>query len=90
MTLSRNLNRAAAEQPAKDKHSPTSQCARILKRLQQRGRITNVEMISMRILRGSERIRNLKAEGYVIKSNRVKGGLWEYVYFGHEDDGGDA
>lgn len=63
-----------------------SQAKRILKFLKLKGRITNVEMVRMRILRGSERIRELKKDGYIIVSHHLTGGLWEYVYKGHEDD----
>lgn len=65
-----------------------SQAKQILKVLKIKGRISNVEIINMRILRGSERIRELKKDGYRIVSNRVKGGIWEYIYRGHEDDEG--
>lgn len=63
-----------------------SQTKRILKFLKLKGRITNVEMVRMRILRGSERIRELKKDGYIIVSHHINGGLWEYVFKGHEDD----
>jgi hypothetical protein len=69
--------------------SPTtkeSQAQKILKVLKDKGRITNVEIIKMYILRGSERIRELKKDGYRIVTHHVKGGIWEYVYMGHEDD----
>lgn len=69
-----------------DLQTRESQARRILKFLKLKGRITNVEMVRMRILRGSERIRELKADGYIIVTNHVKGGIWEYVYKGHEDD----
>lgn len=63
-----------------------SHAKRILKVLKAKGRITNVEMYNMYIHRGSERIRELKADGYRIVSHHVKGPLWEYVFKGHEDD----
>lgn len=63
-----------------------SQAKRILRTLKAKGRITNVEIIDMHILRGSERIRELKGDGYRIVTNHIKGGIWEYVYRGHEDD----
>ena len=69
------------EEPVEVQHRATSQIARVLKRLQQNGHVTNVELIHMRILRGSERVRELREEGH-----RVKGGLWEYVYMGKRDD----
>lgn len=68
------------------KHDPSSQCARILAVLKKHRRITNVQMINMNILRGSERIRELKSEGYIITSERLHGGQWEYRYGGHRDD----
>lgn len=63
-----------------------TQTKRILKVLKTKGRVTNVELVTMRILRGSERIRELKGDGYRIVSHHVMGGVWEYVYKGHEDD----
>ncbi|NIL77162.1 helix-turn-helix domain-containing protein [Rhodococcus sp. B10] len=67
-------------------HDPASQCARILRVLKKHRRITNVQMINMSVLRGSQRIRELKDEGHVIVSQRVHGGVWEYKYGGHRDD----
>lgn len=63
-----------------------SQCKRILKVLKTKGRVTNIELVNMCILRGSERIRELKGDGYRIVSHRVHGGVWEYIFKGHEDD----
>jgi hypothetical protein len=63
-----------------------SQAKKVLRVLKIKGRITNVELVQMHILRGSERIRELKADGYRIVTNHIKGGLWEYVFKGHEDD----
>ena len=74
------------EEPVEVQHRATSQIARVLKLLQQNGHVTNVELIHMRILRGSERVRELREEGHRIVSHRVKGGLWEYVYMGKRDD----
>lgn len=68
------------------KHDPASQCARILRVLKKHRRITNVQMINMRVLRGSQRIRELKSEGYIITSERLHGGQWEYRFGGHRDD----
>lgn len=58
----------------------------ILKHLKEHGSMTNADMWNRRIQRGSERIRELKAEGHIIVTNHVKGPLWEYVYMGHPDD----
>lgn len=63
-----------------------TQAKQILKILRTNGKITNYEMWNMHIQRGSERIRELKADGYRIVSHHVKGPLWEYVFKGHEDD----
>lgn len=63
-----------------------SQAKQILKVLKSRGKITNVDMFGMYIMRGSERIRELKKDGYRIVSYHVGGTLWEYRYTGHEDD----
>ena len=66
--------------------SNISQTGQILKHLKEKGSMTNTDMWNRRIQRGSERIRELKKEGYIIVSNHVKGPLWEYVYKGHIDD----
>lgn len=66
--------------------SNISQTGQILKHLKEHGSMTNTDMWNRRIQRGSERIRELKKEGYIIVSNHVKGPLWEYVYKGHIDD----
>jgi len=66
--------------------SNLSQTAQILKYLKEHGSITNADMWNRKIQRGSERIRELKAEGHIIVSNHVKGPLWEYIYKGHEED----
>ncbi|SIS12079.1 helix-turn-helix domain-containing protein [Williamsia sterculiae] len=61
------------------KHRPDSQVARILRRLKSEGRITNIEMVNLRILRGSERIRDLKREGHAIRSIQLNQTTWVYV-----------
>lgn len=66
--------------------SKLSQTGEILKYLKEHGSMTNTDMWNRRIQRGSERIRELKREGYIIVTNHVKGPLWEYIYKGHEDD----
>lgn len=63
-----------------------SQTAQILNYLKKHGSMTNTDMWNRRIQRGSERIRELKKEGYIIVSNHVKGPLWEYIYKGHKDE----
>lgn len=68
------------------KHDPSSQCARILRHLKKHGKMTNIEMWNMRIQRGSERIRNLKSEGYLINSIKLDRTTWVYVYCGHESE----
>lgn len=62
-----------------------TQTGRILKRLKENGKITNVEMWNMRIQRGSERIRELKSEGHIIRSVQLNRTTWVYVYDGHKD-----
>lgn len=85
MTLPRTLTEAVEDQPAKDKHGPTSQVGRILKHLQKHGRITNIQLVrDFHILRGSERIRELKAEGHNIRSVRLDRVTWVYIYEGEE------
>lgn len=67
------------------RHDPTSQVGRLLKRFKRDGRITNIQMVKeMFILRGSERVRDLKAEGHLIKSIRESNTVWVYVYEGVE------
>lgn len=63
-----------------------SQTGRILKHLQKHRQISNVQMWNMHIQRGSERIRELKSEGYIIVSEHIKGALWVYRFGGHKDD----
>ena len=70
--------------PTPDTHM--SQTGRILKHLKEHGHITNVEMWNMNIQRGSERIRELKKEGYLITSTQYSKTVWAYVYKGHIDD----
>ncbi|MBJ8343974.1 helix-turn-helix domain-containing protein [Antrihabitans sp. YC2-6] len=77
MTLPRTLNEAVEQQL-----EPTTQTGRILKILQKDGEITNAQMWRMKIQRGSERIRELKAEGHVIRSIHLKGPYWIYMYDG--------
>lgn len=67
-------------------NAPISQTGRILKHMQKHGQIRNSDMWNMHIQRGSERIRELKAEGYKITSEHVEGALWVYRYHGHQDD----
>lgn len=66
--------------------SKLSQTGQILKYLKEHGSMTNADMWNRRIQRGSERIRELKKEGYIIVTNHVNGPTWEYIYKGHEDD----
>ena len=63
-----------------------TQTAKILKLLKENGKITNADLWNMRIQRGSERVRELKREGYIIKSVQNSKTLWTYVYMGHEDE----
>lgn len=67
-------------------HDPSSHCARLLKHLKKHRRITNRQLINMGIFRGSARIKDLRDEGWLITSNQVHGGLWEFVLVGHRDD----
>ena len=66
-----------------------SQTARILKHLKANGQISNTEMWNMRIQRGSERIRELRAEGHLITSVHDKGPRWVYIYRGTAEDNPD-
>lgn len=63
-----------------------TQSNRILRHLKRYGYISNVDMWNHRIQRGSERIRELKEDGYDITSEHVKGSLWIYHYHGHKHD----
>ncbi|NED70326.1 hypothetical protein G3I15_56345, partial [Streptomyces sp. SID10244] len=63
-----------------------SQCAKLLTHLKKHRRITNRQMINMGIFRGSARIKDLRDEGWIIVTNRVYRGLFEFVLTGHRDD----
>ncbi|OLT47743.1 hypothetical protein BJF87_21245 [Gordonia sp. CNJ-863] len=67
-------------------HDPSSQCARLLKHLKKHRRITNRQLISMGIFRGSARIKDLRDEGWIIVTNRVHRGLFEFVLVGLRDE----
>lgn len=87
MTLHGTLDHAVADQPAKPRHHATSQVGRILKHFKKHGRVTNIELVrDFRILRGSERMRELKAEGYLIRSVKLSSTVWAYIYEGHADE----
>lgn len=67
------------------KHDPTSQCGRILRHLKEHGKITNIELVqNFHILRASERVRELRSEGHLIRSIRESNTVWVYVYEGEE------
>ena len=73
-------------QVAMDLQTRESQARRILKFLKLKGEVTNVELNRMGIFRYAARIKELRDDGYIIVSVRVKDGLWKFVYKGHEDD----
>lgn len=86
MTLPTTIHPALPDKDVKNKHEPTSQCGRILKRLKQNGSVTNVELNGMGIFRYSARLRDLREDGWIIVSNHVKDGLWTFVFQGHRDE----
>jgi hypothetical protein len=66
-------------------HDPTSQIDRLRKRFERDGRVTIIQMVKeIFILRGSERVRDLKAEGHLIRSVRESNTVWVYVHEGEE------
>jgi hypothetical protein len=60
-------------------HSKTSQTARVLRLLKERGSVTNVEFNDMVCYRFSARIHELRNEGHEIISTREKGGVWRFT-----------
>lgn len=61
-----------------------SQTARILQLLKAKGRVTNVELNRI-CFRYSARISDLRREGHIIVSNRVRQGVWEFTYRAERD-----
>ena len=61
-----------------------SQTARLLDLFQKQGKLTNRFMADNICLRYSARIHELRCEGHTIIANRVKDGLFEYVYISEE------
>lgn len=59
--------------------------SRILKHLKKNGSATNREL-NRYCYRYGARLHDLRAEGHIILSEHIKGGLWRFVYIGHEDD----
>ena len=62
-----------------------TQTARILHLLKNKKVVTNTELNRI-CFRYGARIFELRREGYIIKSNHVKDGQWEFSYHGHIDD----
>ena len=62
-----------------------SQTARILNLLKTKKRVTNRELNRI-CFRYGARIYELRNEGHDIRTERVKDGLYEFVYFGHIED----
>lgn len=60
-----------------------SQTARILRLLKANGRATNKELNKI-CFRYGARIFELRREGHVIVTNRIKDGLFEFVYMGEQ------
>jgi len=61
-----------------------SQTAKILKLFKANGKATNKELNRI-CFRYAARIHDLRKEGHIIKTNHIKDGLWEFVYFGKEE-----
>lgn len=80
----------ATSQPPRSRRqyiNPDSQNGRVLAHLKAHGLITNVHAVNeMKILRLSERIRELKAAGYQIETIKKSPEVWVYKYTGHQDD----
>lgn len=62
-----------------------SQTTRILKALKRDKVVTNVQLNDI-CYRYSARIHELRNDGYIIVTNRLKDGLTSFVYKGHVDD----
>lgn len=62
-----------------------SQEARILKLLKTKGRATNVELNRI-CFRYGARIHDLRREGHDIVTNRLKAGLYVFIYRGYRGD----
>lgn len=61
-----------------------SQTKRILDRIKQ-GDATNVDLARIGT-RYTERVRELRKEGFVILAHYEKPGLWRYILKGHKDE----
>lgn len=57
-----------------------SQTARLIELFKKRGKLTNRYMADHVCLRYSARLAELRAEGHSIVANRLKDGLFEYIY----------
>jgi hypothetical protein len=55
---------------------------RVRRHLEQYGSITNIEAVAMKILRLSERIRELEADGLVLSTSREEHGVYRYTLAG--------
>lgn len=63
-----------------------SQTTRILRLLRSKPAVTNKELNRI-CFRYSARLGELRSEGYIIVTNHVKDGLFEYVYRGKTKEG---
>lgn len=64
-----------------------SQTARLLKLFKKQKILTNRQIVTMvGTYRYSARIAELRAEGHIIIAERVKDGLWRYIYKGQSDE----
>lgn len=77
---------ATTDEPLVRDHSPASQCATMLKYLKKYRRATGSQFLSMGIGRFGARLKNLREEGWIVESVRLRDGLWEYRFLGHRDD----
>jgi hypothetical protein len=62
-----------------------SHSARILRLLKEQGSATNAELNRI-CFRYCARLHELRGEGHIIITNRIKAGLFIFVYKGHPDD----
>jgi len=69
--------------PLNDKQA---QIKKILTLFKTKRTVSNFELNKV-CYRYAARIHELRKDGYRIVSNHVGGGLWNFVYMGHEDDG---
>lgn len=57
----------------------------VLRALQKNGKMTNQELNKI-CFRYGARIADIRRDGYIIVTNQIKRGYFEYIYKGHRED----